>query len=319
MLDFSRNRLSGSIPPELGKLENQQILRVSSNRLTGSIPSELGHCKKIIKLNLSANYLSGSIPSEILSLPKLQNLQLQENKLIGRIPDSFSSLQSLFELQLGGNILQGLIPCSLSNLHHFSSVLNLSNNRLSGEIPACLGKQDKLQILISQATVSLEHRKGNSSGRVLAGVTIAVVVSVALLCAMIYVLVVRHLQKKHSFDQTLRRERQSRTEDLPENMKIEDIIRATEGCSDMHIIGRGKHGTVYRTESSNSRNHWAVKKRWTWIIVTEFMPGGTLFDVLHESQPHLVLNWDRRYNSWPFLPSPRLRATDYPDTSSQTT
>ncbi|XWS38044.1 hypothetical protein CRYUN_Cryun19dG0097000 [Craigia yunnanensis] len=86
------------------------------------------------------------------------------------------------------------------------------------------------------------------------------VVSVALVCAMIYILLVRRLQKRHSFDQTLLHERHSKTEDLPEKLKIEDIIRATEGWSDKYIIGRGKHGTVYRTESSNSRNHWAVKK-----------------------------------------------------------
>ncbi|MBA0853445.1 hypothetical protein Goshw_017673 [Gossypium schwendimanii] len=386
MLDFSSNRLSGSIPPELGKLGNLQILRLSSNRLTGSIPSELGHCEKMIKLDLKSNYLSGNIPPEIISLPNLQNLLLQENKLNGHIPDSFSSLQSLIELQLGANMLEDPIPCSLSNLHHFSSVLNLSNNRYSGEIPACLGKLDKLQILdlssnsfsgeipvdvnnmisLYFVNISFNHlrgklpsvwmrivasypgsfvgnpelcllgdetgncretEKGNSRGRVLAGIVIAVVVSVALLCAMIYTLVVRRLQKKHSIDQTVLYKRQSRTEDLPENLKIEDIIRATEGWSEKYIIGRGKHGTVYRTETSNSRNHWAVKKvnlsstnfklemrtlglirhrnilrmagycirDGYGFIVTEYMPGGTLFDVLHQSQPRLVLNWDTRY------------------------
>ncbi|OMO97810.1 hypothetical protein COLO4_14354 [Corchorus olitorius] len=388
MLDLSRNKLSGPLPPELGKLENLQILKVSSNRLTGSIPSELGQCKKMIKLELSNNDLSGSIPSEIISLPKLQNLLLQENKLNGPIPDSFSSVQSLLELQLGGNILQGPIPCSLSNLHHFSSVLNLSHNRLSGEIPACLSKLDKLQILdISSnsltgeipvdmnnmislyfVNISFNHlkgklpsawmrivasypgsflgnpelcllsdgtgycqelTKGNNKGvEILAGIIISVIVSLALLCAMVYVLVVRRLQKKHSFDQTLLHERLSRTEDLlPENLKIEDIIRATEGWNDKYVIGRGKHGTVYRTESSDSMNHWAVKKvnlsdtnfrlemrtlglirhrnilrmagyfirDGYGFIVTEFMPGGTLFDVLHHSQPRLVLNWETRY------------------------
>lgn len=30
-------------------------------------------------------------------------------------------------------------------------------------------------------------------------------------------------------------------------------------------------------------------------IVTEYVPGGTLFDVLHRSEPLLVLGWDTRY------------------------
>ena len=31
------------------------------------------------------------------------------------------------------------------------------------------------------------------------------------------------------------------------------------------------------------------------LIVTEFMPGGTLFDVLHREEPRLVLEWEIRY------------------------
>ncbi|TYI14617.1 hypothetical protein ES332_A08G133400v1 [Gossypium tomentosum] len=362
---LSNNNLQGHIPADLEENPgifswkaweawNLQILRLSSTRLTGSIPSELGHCEKMIKLDLKSNYLSGSIPPEIISLPNLQNLLLQENKLSGHIPDSFSSLQSLIELQLGGNMLEDPIPCSLNKLQ----ILDLSSNSFSGEIPADVNNMislyfvnisfnhlrgklpsvwmrivasypgsfvgnPELCLLGDETGNCQETEKGNSRGRVLAGIVIAVVVSVALL----YTLVVRRLQKKHSIDQTVLYKRQSRTEDLPENLKIEDIIRATEGWSEKYIIGRGKHGTVYRTETSNSRNHWAVKKvnlsstnfklemrtlglirhrnimrmagycirDGYGFIVTEYMPGGTLFDVLHQNQPRLVLNWDTRY------------------------
>lgn len=30
-------------------------------------------------------------------------------------------------------------------------------------------------------------------------------------------------------------------------------------------------------------------------IVTDYMPGGTLFDVLHRSEPRLMLDWEARY------------------------
>ncbi|KAK9291850.1 hypothetical protein L1049_019800 [Liquidambar formosana] len=386
MLDFSDNMLSGSVPPELGKLENLQILRISSNRLTGSIPSELGYCTKMIKLDLSKNYLSGSIPSEISSSVEMQGLFLQDNKLNGLIPDAFSSLEGLFELQLGNNMLEGPIPCSLSKLHHFNSLLNLSHNKLSGEIPSCLGNLDKLEILdlssnsfsgeipsqlnnmisLSFVNVSFNHLSGklpaawmklmastpvsflgnpelcvlgndasycrearniHIRGWKLVGMVIGVVFSVALLCAAIYILMIRGLRKQFSSQQSLLHESKSRTEDLPEDLKFEDIMRATEGWSDKYVIGKGKHGTVYRTESVNSRKHWAVKKvdlseesfeiemrtmnlirhrnvvrmagycikDGYGFIVTEYMPGGSLFDVLHRSKPHVVLNWNARY------------------------
>ena len=42
-LYLGSNQLTGSIPPEIGKLTNLTYLRLSSNQLTGSIPSEIGN------------------------------------------------------------------------------------------------------------------------------------------------------------------------------------------------------------------------------------------------------------------------------------
>ena len=39
------NAISGSIPPELGKLEMLQTLDLSNNSFTGTIPSSLGDLK----------------------------------------------------------------------------------------------------------------------------------------------------------------------------------------------------------------------------------------------------------------------------------
>ena len=42
------NRLTGSIPPELGDLTNLQRLILGANQLTGSIPAELGNLTNLI-------------------------------------------------------------------------------------------------------------------------------------------------------------------------------------------------------------------------------------------------------------------------------
>ncbi|KAL2556288.1 Leucine-rich repeat receptor-like protein kinase PEPR2 [Forsythia ovata] len=385
MIDLSENKFSGSIPKEFGNLQNLQVLRISSNRLTGEIPRELIHCPKLTELDLSTNNLSGQLPPGILSSFIMKSIRLQENKFNGVIPDSFTSSQSLQELQLGSNMLEGPIPCSLSKIRHFSSVLNLSMNKLSGEIPKCLSNLDKLEILdissngfsgeipsevnnmvsLSFVNISfnllsgkipdswgkiLDSHPGSSlgnprlclistestycgkkdtksytRGKILAGIMAAVVLLLAFLLAAVYILLIR-IQNSSSTEQSILHS-QSRTEDLPDDLNFEDILHATERWSDKYVIGRGKHGTVYRTQSVRSRKNWAVKKvdlsesqisvemrtlslirhrnvvrmegysirNGYGYIVTDYMPGGTLHELVHQENPRMALNWETRF------------------------
>ncbi|MEN8215594.1 MAG: hypothetical protein ABFS56_04325 [Pseudomonadota bacterium] len=76
-----RNGLTGSIPPELGKLSGLMDLQMSDNQLTGSIPTELGKLSGLMRLNLSGNQLTGSIPTELSDLSYLKMLFLDSNQL----------------------------------------------------------------------------------------------------------------------------------------------------------------------------------------------------------------------------------------------
>ncbi|MDE0081131.1 MAG: Ig-like domain-containing protein [Gammaproteobacteria bacterium] len=78
-LDLRLNKLTGTIPPELGRLTELRYLGLSQNELTGTIPRELGSLTNLGQLSLDENYLSGAIPPEVLTLPYLGRLDLGGN------------------------------------------------------------------------------------------------------------------------------------------------------------------------------------------------------------------------------------------------
>ncbi|MBO1348908.1 MAG: VCBS repeat-containing protein [Hormoscilla sp. GUM202] len=132
-LHLYRNRLDGSIPTELGDLHNLKYLYVSSNQLDGSIPTELGDLHNLIGLDLAYNQLDGSIPTELGALHNLKYLHLNDNQLDGSIPSQLGNLENLEHLYLSSNQLDGSIPKELGDLD--LKHLYLDHNQLSGSIP----------------------------------------------------------------------------------------------------------------------------------------------------------------------------------------
>ncbi|CAA6655893.1 unnamed protein product [Spirodela intermedia] len=355
-LDLSDNQFSGPIPHELGNLKNLEVLDASGNQLTGVIPSELGDCGKLASLDLSRNLLSGAIPEKLITLTSLQRLLLQENC---PLPSNLGNLHELsLGLNLSSNRLSGKLPASFGNLGKLE-VLDLSNNSLSGEMPPELEKM----ISISSINLSYNHFSGklppdwvkflasspesfagndlciqddvtnscpvpNRRGRTTKERTILTVIGCILLC-LIGLSVALYLTFRGN-DRWVRLKTPTQgsgsSKDLPEDLKIEDIMKITEDSSEKHVIGKGRHGTVYRLQSGIGK-HWAVKKvdlsegRPTTemkilssvkhrnlvrmvgycikdgfgLMVCEFMPGGTLSEVLHQKMPQVPLDWEARY------------------------
>ena len=133
-IDLNSNILAGTIPRELGSLDQLQYLDLADNQLEGSIPPELGDLSKLRRLILRNNQLSGSIPSELGDLTQLERLILRDNKLSGSIPKELGKLTNLVLLNLARNSLTGTIPPQLSNFPRMRNFV-LSSNKLSGAIP----------------------------------------------------------------------------------------------------------------------------------------------------------------------------------------
>ena len=135
--DGFQGRLNGTIPPELGNLEELRELHLHGNTLSGSIPSELGNLKKLKELNLSGNNLTGTIPPELGKLIRLQGLHLHNNDLTGFIPPELGKLTRLQGLYLQNNDLTGIIPAALSDMEKLGS-LDVRGNLMIGCVPSKL-------------------------------------------------------------------------------------------------------------------------------------------------------------------------------------
>ncbi|CAL5009915.1 unnamed protein product [Urochloa decumbens] len=95
-IDFSNNRLEGTIPETFGRLVSLLMMNMSHNSFTGKIPAQLGSMADLESLDLSCNQLSGEIPQELTDLTFLGVLNLSNNDLVGEIPQAnqFSTFNS---------------------------------------------------------------------------------------------------------------------------------------------------------------------------------------------------------------------------------
>lgn len=132
-LVLERLNLSGTLDGKsLNQLDQLRVLSFKENSLSGQIPS-LSGLANLKSLFLNNNKFSGDFPASIAVLHRLKVLVLSENKIRGEIPESAVKLSRLYVLYLQDNLLTGEIPpLNQTSLKFF----NVSNNQLSGQIPA---------------------------------------------------------------------------------------------------------------------------------------------------------------------------------------
>jgi len=136
-INLSRNSLR-QVPSEIGLLQNLYSLDLSSNLLIGSIPSEIGGLDEMPDGCINYSYRDGC-GSE--TCWQIQAIDLHNNSLAGTIPSELGKLTGLTSLDLSDNQLTGTLPSELGIIQGtgrccgFNVTINLSGNNFSGPIP----------------------------------------------------------------------------------------------------------------------------------------------------------------------------------------
>ena len=179
-LRLHNNSLSGEVPATLGGLNILRHLWLHGNKLEGSIPSSLGRLFKLERLWLSENKLTGQIPEQLGALSRYNLVQwrLAGNQFTGCLPYALMAVEDTDFDSLGldvcdpsdrdvlialyhatdgenwRNDTDWLSPYALDDWHGVTTdkegnvtELRLLGNRLTGPIPAVLGRLSNLTFL----------------------------------------------------------------------------------------------------------------------------------------------------------------------------
>ncbi|GJN31394.1 hypothetical protein PR202_gb19789 [Eleusine coracana subsp. coracana] len=85
-LRLGKNSLTGKIPPEIGNCSSLASLDLSHNNLTGTIPETIANLANLQTADLSRNQLTGGLPKNLSNLPHLLHFNISHNQLSGDLP-----------------------------------------------------------------------------------------------------------------------------------------------------------------------------------------------------------------------------------------
>ncbi|CAL9165826.1 unnamed protein product [Musa hybrid cultivar] len=85
-LRLEENSLTGEIPVQIGSCSSLAYLDLSQNNLTGSIPETLANLTNLQVVDFSRNRLSGTLPKQLSDLPHLLSFNISHNQLSGGLP-----------------------------------------------------------------------------------------------------------------------------------------------------------------------------------------------------------------------------------------
>lgn len=138
LVDMQYNKFEGTLPSSLGTLPALEYFSVTSNQFFGTIPATFVHLPMLQTLSLSQNQFSGLLPAGFNEITTLDLLDLSSNGFHGNLIDQFASLTSVTILDIAANQYTGDLVSffkSLTGRNTSLSVLDVSNNRITGALP----------------------------------------------------------------------------------------------------------------------------------------------------------------------------------------
>ncbi|XP_038689625.1 leucine-rich repeat receptor-like serine/threonine-protein kinase BAM3 [Tripterygium wilfordii] len=313
VLLLNGNRFTGEILPEIGRLENVLKLDFSRNNFSGGIPPEISSCSMVSYLDVSQNKLSGPIPIQITQIHLLNYLNVSWNNLSSSLPKEIGSMKSLTSADFSHNNFSGSVP-EFGQYSLFNYTSFLGNPLLCGFSMS--------QCNDSSNSPSKLHNQNGTKSRVPGKLKLLFALGF-LACSLIFVVLAILKARK------IRKNSNSWKLTAFQKLKFgsEDIL---ECLKDNNVIGKGGAGIVYRGTMPNG-DQVAIKKllginrgsshdnglsaeiqtlgrirhrnivrllafcsnKETNLLVYEYMPNGSLGEVLHGKRGGF-LNWDTR-------------------------
>ncbi|KAL8507051.1 hypothetical protein ACS0TY_017799 [Phlomoides rotata] len=332
-LILSHNNFSGALPEEIGFLDNLLEFSGNDNKFSGSLPVSVVNLGQLVKLDLHNNAFSGGFPGGIHSWKKLNELNLANNEFSGEIPGEIGDLSVLNYLDLSRNQISGKIPTGLQNLklnrlnfsyNHFTGDIPtvyskpmyrdsfLGNPGLCGDMEGLCDKKEEIK----------------NRGYIWFLRSLLVFVGLVLIFGVIWF----YLKYKKFRDVELTIDRSKWTLMSFHKLGFNET-EILDALDEDNVIGTGASGKVYKVNLGNG-DSVAVKKLWgrskfsdvekcdgfdaevetlgkirhknivkLWcccttrdnkLLVYEYMPNGSLGDLLHSTKSGL-LDWPIRF------------------------
>ena len=155
--------LEGTLPASwAGMINMTQLLLGDNPKLSGSLPPEWGAMEQLKLLDLSLNYesdlksgISGILPPSWSRMVKLETLDLWRTSVDGPLPPSWAAMKHLQVLSLSDTGISGSLPKAWSGLVRLKSV-RLARTMIGGSLPSSWGSLRSLVMLDLRGTHVVE-------------------------------------------------------------------------------------------------------------------------------------------------------------------